>query len=147
MTNNVRATGVWKSFLLSLILPIIGGAIVYYRNKSKNKELADICWMLSVLHPIIVGFFGFYLIIALFLSYIFIAHAFEKNKYKYFIPTWYFGLLGGFYSYYVGYKNNKLLQEEIGNFILAQIVAVIAIVILFALYNPLLTFILLRTLA
>ena len=147
----VNATGVWKSFLLSFLFPIIGGLIVYFRNKKRNKELANICLILSILHPMIAGFFiGFG--IGYTLSYlglvqletvesysivlgfpvtlvltILLMKAFEENKYKYFIPVWYFALIGAIYSYYYAYKKNKPLQKDVGWFFLGQLLASLVI--------------------
>ena len=139
-----KATGVWKSFFLSFILPIIGGLIVYSRNKRKNIELAKICLSLSLLHPFIPLLFSIFFSdsligmgIALALT-IGLVRAYEKNAYKYFIPVWYFGIFGLIYSYYFGYEKDNSLREEVGRFFLSQILALIVLIgilLLFVLFS------------
>ena len=147
----VKATGVWKSFLLSYILPIIGGLIVYFRNKKRDRELANICLVLSIFHSLIAGFligFGigyllFYLEIieseliescsiflwipASLLLTILLMKLFKDNKYKYFIPVWYLGFFGAIYSYYYAYRKNEPLRKDVGWFFFTQLLVFLII--------------------
>lgn len=52
--TEIKTEGVWKSFLISFLLPV-RGLIVYFRNKEKNKELAPICLILSIFHPLFIA--------------------------------------------------------------------------------------------
>lgn len=120
------ATGVWKSFLLSFLLPVVGGLIVYFRNKDRDRELIYICLILSVFHPFMISFFVstriVYIIISLILTII-LMRVYNKNRYRYFIPVWYFSLLGAVYSYFYGYKEDKSLRNDLGWFLLTQLLA------------------------
>ena len=133
----IKSTGVWKHFLVSFFLPLIGGMVVYF--KEKNKELTTVCLTLSLLHPIIIGFvlgfcfglLGFgvgeiesyssvlWLPVAIILTLV-LVKVFEENTYRYFIPVWYFGLFGAVYSYCFGYKKNKRLRRDVILFFLGQ---------------------------
>ncbi len=132
-----KATGVWKSFFLSFILPIIGGLIVYFRNRKKNQELASICLVLSIFNPLIIGSLtkvvmeghpnfpaGPLVVFIVLLLTVSLTKVFGENQYRYFIPVWYFGLLGAIYSYYYAYKNNKPLQKDVEWFFATQILVV-----------------------
>lgn len=136
--TEVKATGVWKAFFLSFILPIIGGLIVYFRNRKKNQELAGICLVLSIYHPLIIvslakavigdsnflaGFLGVFISLLLTISLIKVFGE-NQNQYRYFIPVWYFGLFGAIYSYFCAYKNNKPLQKDVGWFFFGQVLIV-----------------------
>lgn len=141
-----KSTGAWKSFLVSFILPVIGGLIVYFRNRNSNKQLADICLILSIFHPLVVllgtGFLiGYYgglyglisyetefpwwfghvvgLLVFLIVTIVLVKY-FSQNVYKYFVPVWYLGLIGAIYSYFA-YKENKSLQKDVVWFVLGLI--------------------------
>lgn len=130
--SEVKATGVWKSFLVSFFIPVIGGLIIYFLNKKKNKELASISLVLSIFNPILVIFIihvAILRILIIFVLMLIFMKIFRENKYRYFIPVWYFGLFGAIYSYYWGYKENEALRKDVGWFFFGQVVILIVVII------------------
>ena len=111
---------------LSYVLPLIGGIISYFSVKKEDKDLARFSLWNSILHPIILSFlFAFiiirwkgimwstfhigeiYLIVLLVdILFVSILTLISKNKYRHFIATYWFAIVGSIYTYLV-YKESK----------------------------------------
>jgi len=145
---------IWTSFFLSLLLPIVGGLIVYLRKRREDNDLAKINLFVSILHPIILGYLIGFLIgvifgltgfdsssnylfiyitsilLAVLFNWFLIKNTFRQNQYRYFLPACYFYFLGAIYAYYGPYRDNKYLRKEMGNFSLSLILLIIIPVII-----------------
>jgi len=129
--------------LLSFFIPIIGGLIVYLLKKKKDKDLANICLICALINPLLIFFFVFIffaylnvvynsisiniasLVIIISLEFVFnlsiIKNVIPKNQYRYFLPVFWFGLIGAVYSYYFAYKTNENLKNNVGWFFFFQL--------------------------
>lgn len=135
----MRKERVWLSFFLSILFPVIGGIINYFSKIKKDKNLAIICLFVSIFHPSLIRFISYYLlydflnvfelILFMLILFCFIIDVFKGNPYKYFLPTFYFGIIGAIYSYYK-YTGNKHLQKNVLLFLAAQITLNITIALL-----------------
>jgi hypothetical protein len=119
----------WHLIFISFIFPIIGGIIVYFLEKEKDKELADFCLLTSFANPLLIGFLlGIVLsllsidmliiqlltvVVGVVLSWGLIEKGFPKNNYKYLVTILWFGLFGALYSYFYIYKNDKIVRNNI----------------------------------
>lgn len=146
---------------LSYFIPIIGGLIVYLLKKDEDKNLANICLIGSVVHPILIGllvgvievFLGLIydplfisllgwaaiIIIGLAFNWYAIKSIFPDNEYRYFLTVFWFSFFGAIYSYYYAYKENEFLKNNVGWFFFFQLV----FTILFSFANSMIAYMLL----
>ena len=125
---------IWNSFLISFFIFPIGGIIAYLYNKKRDKQLGSMCLVASILHPFPIGYAlvtlfgasgGFLAgVVFLLINLILIVNIFKKNPYRYFLPSFNFGVIGAVYSYFK-YKGNKHMQKNVVIFVLATIVVIL----------------------
>jgi len=114
--------------ILSYLLPVVGGFIVYFIYREKNYEFADFCLISGILNPLLIGFLEgvlltYYFPQRLFLSYLLyffsgiiicymlIFKLYKNNPYKWFFLIYWFSLLGLVFSYCN--EKNKILKEKL----------------------------------
>jgi hypothetical protein len=139
-----KEENVWSFFLLSFLIPIIGGIVVYLMKREQNNDLAKINLILSIFHPIIIGsiaaffvaafgdaipYFPFFIVLEFF-AVLVINGTFKENKYRYFSIPFYFSLLGLIYCYYGPYKEDENMRDEVVSFIISLIILLVLLSII-----------------
>ena len=134
---------IWHLMLVSYFVPFIGGLLVYLLKKNEDKNLANICFIGSLVNPMLIGFvIGFFevfmaivydpvlvniagwvvlIAIGLAFNWAAIKRIYPDNQYRYFLPVFWFGLLGAVYSYYYAYKKDENLKNNVGWFFFSQL--------------------------
>ena len=135
----------WPYFILSLLLPVIGGLITYFMKRRTDRDVSVVCLIGSIWQPTTAGylilltslfissFFGYIFQVVLSVSFlaIFVSillltiklflNTFSNNKYKYFISIFWAGLIGFLY-HRNRYSNDEILKTNFRNFVIAGLI-------------------------
>jgi hypothetical protein len=139
--------------LFSYFLPVVGGFIISRMKRRDDRDLAQLCWIGSLVNPLLIVFilglvlmpvttlygslsseilnWGILLVFGVIFNWWAITGFMAKNKYRYFLPVLWFGLLGAVYAYYGRYKNDNHLRDNVGTFFFFQFI--LQFLLLFAL--------------
>jgi len=139
--------------LFSYFLPVVGGFIISRMKRRDDRDLTQLCWIVSLVNPLLIGFvlglvlmpvtilygspsseilsWGIPLVFGVMFNWWALTRFMAKNKYRYFLPVLWFGLFGAIYAYYGRYKDDRQLRDNVGTLFLFQFI--LQFLLLFAL--------------